>query len=744
MTASDLLIVAIPGLPLVAALLAAADRVSGGRLLGARLLARVAVWSVGLSAAAAVVAAVVAFADPDGRIVVVGTWLQTGSLQVDVGFLLDPLSATMAVTVAGVSWLVARFSVNYLHNEVGSGRYFTVLPLFVGAMLLLVLAENYLMLFVAWEVVGACSYLLIAFYRDRNSAAEAGTRAFLLNRIGDAGLLVGLFVLAVEGRGLAYSEVLTSPLPASTATAAGFCFLIGAMGKSAQVPLGGWLARAMEGPTPSSALIHGATMVTAGVYLVVRSAPVYDQAPVALVAVGIVGAATVLFGQLAGLTQTDIKGLLAASTNAHLGFMLLLAGLGLYPIAVFHLVAHAFYKTNLFLTAPSVLHHLHGGPDPTEVARPADTARGLSVLVAAAAVLLLAVPFAAGSLSLPPQWGRGAIALGGLAAVAAFGLWFSAHRGVRATFHDNGGAARRTGIAVAVAAALVAAGVALGVQPGGIGGSWFADLLAPAVTASTAPLDAPPAATALLTVALVFLAISGIAVPRFFDRFRAEQPAGTGSVFARRLYFAASNRMWLDDFADRMTGAAVRVGVAVDRFDRVVLDPLTGALLPSRAPVSEGTWEERLAATADTSGAGVAAEFDWLRGHGVPVPVKEPTGGTPLERISAATARIERGITSQGGGLYGALTNAIAAVSDRAERLVFQRGIESVLERFTSVLAALSETVERRVFELGPERVGRLGGRIRRLLLHIERFIGRPVVAALMAAATIAALWAAR
>lgn len=742
MTPFDLLIVAIPALPLAAALLATADRIFGGRLLGGRLLARVAVWSVGLSAVGAAVAAATAFAAPEQRIVVLGTWLQTALLHVDVAFLLDPLSATMAATVAGVSWLVARFSVNYLHNEPGFERYFAVLPLFVGAMLVLVLAENYLVLFVAWEAVGACSYLLIAFYRDRNSAAEAGTRAFLLNRIGDAGLLAGLFVLAAQDRGLAYSEVLTTPLPAATATAVGFCFLIGATGKSAQLPLGGWLARAMEGPTPSSALIHGATMVTAGVYLVVRSAPVYEQAPVALVAVGAIGAATVLFGQLSGLAQTDIKGMLAASTNAHLGFMLLLCGLGLYPIAVFHFVAHAFYKTNLFLTAPSILHHLHGGPDPTEVARPAETARGLSVFVGAAAIVLLAAPFAAGALSLPAPWARGALALGGLAAVAAFGLWFSAHRIVRATFHDDRASARRTGITIAVAVVLIAVGIALGILPGGIGGSWFADLLAPAVTATVAPLNAPPAAMMVLIAALLLLAISGIAVPRFFDRFRAEQPAGAGSSFARRLYFAASNRMWLDDLAERATGAAVRVGVAVDRFDRVVLDPLTGTLLPPRARAVEATWEERLAAA--TAGARQAPELEWPRGSGVPVAVKAPTRPNPMERLSSATARIERGITSQAGGLYGAMTNAISAITDRAERVVFQRGIESAVERFTGALAALSEGIERRVFELGPDRVARLGDRVRRSLLGIEAVLGRPVVAALMAFAAIVALWATR
>ena len=753
MTAFDLIIVAIPGLPLLAAVLATADRITGGRLLGARLLVRVAVSGVGLSALAATVAAAVTFADPSRRLVVLGTWLQTGSLQVDVAFVLDPLSATMAITIAGLSWLVARFSVNYLHNEVGFGRYFTVLPLFVGAMLFLVLAENYLMLFVAWEVVGACSYLLIAFYRDRNSAAEAGTRAFVLNRIGDAGLLAGLFLLAVQDRGLSYSEVLTSPLPGATATAVGFCLLFGAIGKSAQVPLGGWLARAMEGPTPSSALIHGATMVTAGVYLVVRSAPIYEQAPIALVAVGVVGATTVLFGQLAGLTQTDIKGMLAASTNSHLGFMLLLCGLGLYPIAVFHLVAHAFYKTNLFLTAPSILHHLHGGPDPTEVAKPADTARGVSVLVGVAAVLLVAVPFAAGPLSLSPEWARGAVVLGGLGAVAAFGLWLSARRMVRATFHAERGSARRTAIAVAVGSALVAAGVALGIQPGGISGSWFAELLAPTAATTTAAVEAPAGATVLLVAALACLSISGIAVPRWFDRFRAERPAGAGGTFARRLYFAASNRAWLDDLADRATAAATRAGTAADRFDRVVLDPITGALLPSYTPAPETTWEARLGVAAAASDRDVAEVserpgLDWLDQPDVPaaetVGPRVRTTGTPLERLSSATARLERRITSQGGGLYGALTNAISAFSDRTERVVFQRGIESVVGRATAALAAFSEAIERRVFELGPGRVARLGDHVRRFFLQIEELLGRPIVAALVALGCIVALSAAR
>jgi NADH-quinone oxidoreductase subunit L len=721
-TAFDLVIVSIPGLPLAAALLATVDRVLGGRFLGPSNLARVAVWAIGLSAVSATVTAFTAFGDPTPHQVVVGKWLETGSLRVDIGFLVDPLSAVMAISVAGLGWLVARFSVNYLHNESGFGRYFTILPLFVGAMLWLVLADNYLMLFVAWEVVGACSYLLIAFYQDRASSADAGTRAFVLNRIGDAGLLAGLFLLAGQERSLGYLELFASPLPAATATAIGFCLLFGATGKSAQIPLGGWLARAMEGPTPSSALIHGATMVTAGVYLVVRSAPIYDQAPVALLAVGLIGAATALFGQLAGLAQADIKGMLAASTNAHLGFMLLFCGLGLFPVAVFHLVAHAFYKTNLFLTAPSILHHLHGGPDPTAVARPADTGRPLFAVVGAAALLLLVVPFLAIPVPLPLDWSRGALVLGSFAAVALAGLWFAARRVVGATFHHDRENSRRTALAVAVGAAIAAAGIVAGITPGGISGSWFAELLAPAVSASNAVAEAPPLASAVLVAALICLTISGLAVPRFFDRFRPEQPAGSGSPFSRRVYFAASNRAWLDDFTDRTSAAAIRLGSAFDRFDRTILDPLTGALVPTRVS-SNVTWEAKLAAATATTA------------HAAPA----PDGSQP----APALRRVEPEAKSLSGGLYGGLTDTASAAGRKLDSAVFQRGIESGIERIAAVLSALSETIERRVFELGPERVGHFGERIRRQLLRFEGVLGRPAVTATVAFALLAAMWAA-
>jgi hypothetical protein len=435
--------------------------------------------------------------------------------------------------------------------------------------------------------------------------------------------------------------------------------------------------------------------------------------------------------------------MLAASTNAHLGFMLLLCGLGLYPVAVFHLVAHAFYKTNLFLTAPSILHHLHGGPDPQAVGQPTDTARGPAALVALVAFTLLALPFVSGVLTLPEGWARASIALGALGVVAAFGLWLSAQRMVGATFHDDAKRTSRIGIAVATGFILVAVAAAIRLVPGGLPGSWFAALLAPTVAPTSASVEAPFAATAVLVAALTCLALSGIVTPRFFDRFRPEPPAGSSSPFARRLYFAASNRVWLDEVADRGTAGVTRVGMAIDRFDRVALDPLTGSMLPAyrSAPV---TWEARLNALRRSDDERLAAELGWL----VPVPQggskshaeTPPRGGSLLQRVASATARAERRVTSQSGGLYGAATNAASAFSNRTERAVFQKGIESTLERVSGALAEITERVEGSVFQLGPGRVAAFGERVRKGLLAIEAFIGRPVAAAVVALAFLIAI----
>jgi NADH-quinone oxidoreductase subunit L len=209
--------------------------------------------------------------------------MATAGLRIDVGFLIDALSAVMILVVTGFSFLIAAFSINYMHNDFSFSRYFSGLSLFVFAMLVLVMGNNFVMLFLGWEAVGLCSYLLIGHYYDRKSAARAGTKAFVMNRIGDAGFLIGIFLIASNFGSVTYSEVFDSlyKIDQLTATAIGLCLLMGAVGKSAQLPLGTWLAKAMEGPTPSSALIHAATIVTAGVYMITRSHDIYDMAPIA-------------------------------------------------------------------------------------------------------------------------------------------------------------------------------------------------------------------------------------------------------------------------------------------------------------------------------------------------------------------------------------------------------------------------------------------------------------------------------
>src|SRR5205823_1242989 len=272
----------------------------------------------------------------------------------------------------GVGFLIHVYSVGYMHGEEGFARFFTYMNLFMVSMLLLVMGNNYVVLFIGWEGVGLCSYLLIGYYYDRVSAAQAATKAFVVNRIGDAGFLLAIFLVFATFGTLDYTDVFAqaSRLDSGTATAIAICLLIGAIGKSAQLPLYTWLPDAMEGPTPVSALIHAATMVTAGVYMVVRNHAIYDLAPdVLLFGVGGIGAVTALFAATIGLVQTDIKRVLAYSTVSQLGFMFLACGVGAYAAAIFHLVTHAFFKALLFLSAGSVIHALSGEQDIRKMGR---------------------------------------------------------------------------------------------------------------------------------------------------------------------------------------------------------------------------------------------------------------------------------------------------------------------------------------------------------------------------------------
>ncbi len=295
------------------------------------------------------------------------SWVPAGSFQLDAGLLLDPLSLTFVMLVTFVGSLIHVYSVAYMEHDHDRRRFFAYLNLFVAAMLLLVLADSYLLLYVGWEGVGLASYLLIGFWNHNPSYATAAKKAFVVNRVGDFGLAVALMIMFATFGSVAFSDVLPNVGGASEGvlTAIGLMLLLGACGKSAQFPLQSWLGDAMAGPTPVSALIHAATMVTAGVYLVVRSGPIYEGAPTAALVVTIVGAVTLVFGAVVGCAKDDIKKALAASTMSQIGYMMLAAGLGPagYVFAIFHLVTHGFFKAGMFLGAGSVMHGMNDNVD---------------------------------------------------------------------------------------------------------------------------------------------------------------------------------------------------------------------------------------------------------------------------------------------------------------------------------------------------------------------------------------------
>ena len=295
------------------------------------------------------------------------SWVPVGALKVDFGLQLDALSMCFVLLITGVGALIHFYSIGYMAHDPDRRRFFAYLNLFVAAMLLLVLADNYLGLYTGWEGVGLASYLLIGFWSYKPSAAAAAKKAFIVNRVGDMGLAIALMVLFNAVGSVNFSTVFAAApqLSDGTLTAVGLLLLLGACGKSAQVPLQSWLGDAMEGPTPVSALIHAATMVTAGVYLIVRSGPVFNLAPVAQTAVVTVGAVTLLFGAIIGCAKDDIKKALAASTMSQIGYMVLAAGLGPagYAVAILHLLTHGFFKAGLFLGAGSVMHGMNDETD---------------------------------------------------------------------------------------------------------------------------------------------------------------------------------------------------------------------------------------------------------------------------------------------------------------------------------------------------------------------------------------------
>jgi NADH-quinone oxidoreductase subunit L len=448
------------------------------------------------------------------------TWFQAGGLKVGADLLYDPLSALFLLLITGVGSLIHIYSIGYMEHDPRRRRFFGYLNLFVAAMLILVLAGNYLGVFLGWEGVGLASYLLIGFWQFKHSAAAAAKKAFILNRVGDIGLSlgVGLFFATFGTTDFTTISANASKASEGTMTALGLLLLLAACGKSAQVPLQSWLLDAMEGPTPVSALIHAATMVTAGVYLVVRSNFVFDYAPHARTVVMVVATVTLLWGAIIGCAKDDIKKVLAGSTMSQIGYMMLGAGLGIagYPFAIFHLLTHGFFKANMFLGAGSVM---HGMDDDVDMRHYGALSKVMPVTFLTFAMGYLAIigfPGFSGfwskdkiiEVALTQNWFVGVLAMLG-AGVTGFYMsrlmfmtFFTKKRWSDGV-HPHESPAVMT-IPLMVLAALSALGGLL------LAGNWIVDFLQPVV--GTAPEDSPPIPALLISLIVVVIVAVGVAL----------------------------------------------------------------------------------------------------------------------------------------------------------------------------------------------------------------------------------------
>jgi NADH-quinone oxidoreductase subunit L len=329
------------------------------------------------------------------------TWIQSGAFNVGWDFNVDKLTMIMLMIVTGIGSLIHIYATGYMEHEGGYYRFFAYMNLFMFFMLTLVLAGNYLLLFVGWEGVGLCSYLLIGFYFVKDSATTAGNKAFIVNRIGDFGFSLAMFLIAITFGSLDFGKVLPTAAgkPEATLTAIALLLLVGACGKSAQFPLYVWLPDAMEGPTPVSALIHAATMVTAGVYMITRSAAIFTHAPAAMETVAVIGLFTAVFAATIGLAQYDIKKVFAYSTVSQLGYMFLGVGVGAFSAGVWHLMTHAFFKALLFLGAGSAIHACHGEQDMRHMGGLKKYAPWTCGVLACASLAIAGFPFTSGFFS---------------------------------------------------------------------------------------------------------------------------------------------------------------------------------------------------------------------------------------------------------------------------------------------------------------------------------------------------------
>jgi NADH-quinone oxidoreductase subunit L len=600
---TDLLIKLIPIFPLLAV-------VSNG-LLGSRyshdVAHRLAWGSVGLS----FLCTIGVFADVlktgTAHEVIAYQWIFGGDLTINLAYLVDPLTCVMLLVVTGVGFLIHVYSVGYMHGEAGFTRFFTYMNLFMVSMLLLVMGNNYAVLFIGWEGVGLCSYLLIGYYYDKVSAAKAATKAFVVNRIGDAGFLLAIFLVFVNFKTLDYSKVFAqiSQLSPEMATAIALCLLVGAVGKSAQLPLYTWLPDAMEGPTPVSALIHAATMVTAGVYMIVRNHAIFDLSPIAMGIVGLIGGSTALFAATIGLVQTDIKRVLAYSTVSQLGYMFLGCGIGAYTAAIFHLMTHAFFKALLFLSAGSVIHALSGEQDIRKMGGLASKIPWTHKLFLIGTIAIAGIPPLAGFWSkdeiMAHAFTHDRYLLYGMAAIGALLTSFYMFRLTYLTFYGRSRMDHHTEEHVhespmvmigplAALGILSLLGGALGFPPEQ---GWLHRFLAP-----VAGLGGDHEASAGLVLTLMMgatgIALVGWGLAHYLYSIRP----GTADRWAEKFsgaYTTLLNKYYVDELFDFLfVEPTKRLGEFLDWFDRTIVDGIVRGVAHMADWGSSGsTWVEK-------------------------------------------------------------------------------------------------------------------------------------------------------
>lgn len=601
---TDLLIKLIPVFPLLAVL------VNG--LLGHRyshdLAHRLAWGSVGLSFLCTIGVFTDVMRTGSSHEVIAYQWIFGGDLTINLAYLVDPLTCAWLLVVTGVGFLIHVYSVGYMHGEAGFTRFFTYMNLFMVSMLLLVMGNNYVVLFIGWEGVGLCSYLLIGYYYDKVSAAKAASKAFVVNRIGDAGFLVAIFLIFINFKTLDYTKVFAQvgQLSPDMATAIALCLLVGAIGKSAQLPLHTWLPDAMEGPTPVSALIHAATMVTAGVYMIVRNHAIFDLSPFAMSMVAFVGGGTALFAATIGLVQTDIKRVLAYSTVSQLGYMFLGCGIGAYTASVFHVMTHAFFKALLFLAAGSVIHALSGEQDIQKMG-------GLSSRIPWTHRLFLIGTIAiAGLPPLAGFWSKDEIMahafthhhylLYGMAAVGALMTSFYMFRLTYLTFYGSARMDAHTAEhvhespMVMVAPLLVLAflsivgGLILGFPPEQ---GWLHGFLGPVVGVGSEHEAGSGMVILLMGIAIV-IALFGWGLAHFLYAVSPVTADGWAERFSGA-YRVLLNKYYVDELYDLLFVEPLkRLGALLDWFDRTVIDGIVrgvGRLTDWGA--SGSTWIEK-------------------------------------------------------------------------------------------------------------------------------------------------------